>query len=235
MRRALTLLLSCSLVCLVGCGQRYSVRMEKTLEKMRYAKRLDDNLSPPPADGKIKELAIYVRAPKGMERAKQFQLTALPPGQFDAEETYFEGSKSFLHVLARKKQEKKAAPKKDAPPVETAARGVFLDDVRNILTGYFADADPAAVAVQKDSSHKSNLFKRSVFKGNGKNVEVYTINKDGYDVALIFVIDPAEQAALVTKVALTLESFAVGAKAKALYSGAGSEEEAIESAGGVAF
>ncbi|MDX2035479.1 MAG: hypothetical protein SFX72_02420 [Isosphaeraceae bacterium] len=235
MRRVLTLLVSFTFICILGCGNRYQHRMDVTLERMREAKRLDDNLMPPPSEGKLKELAIYVRPPKNMERAKQFQLTAVPPGLFDAEETFFEGNKDFLHILARQKTAKKAATKKGAPAVEQTPRGDFAADVSNLLAGVFGDPELVAPGKFKDESQKTNKFRRAVFKANNKNVSVYFYKADPYDVALVFLVDPADQAALVTKIGLTLQSFAVGSKAKAKYDGAGSDEEAEAEAGVGAF
>jgi hypothetical protein len=234
MRRGLILLLSCSFICALGCGNRYQARTDRTLEKMRFTKRLNDNLMPPAAEGKLKELYVFVRAPKGMNHAKTFLLTAVPSGQFDAEESFDDG-KSSLHVLARQKTAKKAQAKKGEAPVEQAARGDFSADVRNLLGTFFNDAESLAPEKFKDDSKKTNRFRRAVFKANNKNVNVYIYKNDPYDVALIFLVDPADQAALASKIDLCLESFAVGAAGKRGYEGEASEEEGGEAAGGSAF
>ncbi len=240
MRRILAAMVTGALLVAAGCSGRYDKRMDLTLEALKYTKRLDDNLQPPASDGPLKELAIYVRPPKTLVEAKEFGLGAVQAGLFDVERTFYEGSKTFLHVLARVKTPKKAAAKGAPPEAAPAARGNFNTDVLGVLKGVFGEDDSLSVEKFKDDPHRSNSYKRAIFAttANGKpaEVQVYLFKNEPYDVALIFVSDPAEKAALASKINLCLESFAVGNKARSKFSGSASEEEAADGASpGVTF
>jgi hypothetical protein len=230
MRRLLTIVITTSLLVAGGCGTRYTYRMEETLKEMKYNRELDKNLEPAPADGQLKEMNIYVRPPKKMELAKTFGLGAAEPGKFDIEKTYYEGSKSFLHVLARQKTQKKA-PAKGAPPSEpAAARGPFNADVVAHLKSVFGEDDAIALEKFKEDAHKKNSFKRAIFTETVNNVpktvQAYLIKDDKDEVALIFVFDDAEKTAMNAKIKYCLESFALGNKARNKYNGATTDEAA---------
>ncbi len=121
MRRVAAIVLSAGLVLVVGCGtQSYEYRLEKTLEEMRYQRRLNENLSEPATKGKLEELQIFVRPPKNMTGpAQTFQLAAVEPGRFDVESSFIEPEKQSLHVLARVNRPKTPA-KKGAAQARTA-------------------------------------------------------------------------------------------------------------------
>jgi hypothetical protein len=224
MRRFLMLSISGALVLCLGCTQRYEARMERTITELKYVRELIKYLDPAPAEGKLKELDIYVRPPKGLVASKEFLLPGVQPGQFDVERTFYEGQKSFLHILARKKMPKKA-PAKGAPAEPPAARGEFNADVLAVLKGAFGDDENIALEKFKDDPHKANKFRRAIFTANGKKVEVFLTKVDPYDIAMIYVFDPADDKVIEPKIRYSLEAFALGDKAKNKYSGT-SEAEA---------
>jgi len=210
-----------------GCGSKsYEYRLDKTLESMRYRKRLDDNLMPPPAKGiaPFEELSIFLRPPKNLAQSKEFQMTVLEPGQFDLESSFFEEKKQNLHVLARVK--KRPASKKPAAPTpaDTAVRGEFNRDVVNIVGNVYGVTDDLGVEKFKEVSKKANKFKFHTFATSDKNVQVYLYKSDPYEVALIFDYPSSEQANLASKINLALESFAVGPKAKNRFAGSLGDE-----------
>lgn len=211
-----------------GCGGRaYLERQSQTLDAMRYRKRLDDNLMPA-AKEKFEPIQIYLRPPKTLEPVKVFLLTELDPGRFDLSQSFAEKDKQTMHVLARVKLPKDPAKKKAAAAPDPALRGDFNSDVIAILNAvYSVELTPQQA---KDESKKSNKFKRLSFEGNGKNVQVYLYGAktSPYEVAMIFEYPKAEQANLITKIELCLESFAVGERARKLITGGAAEEEPTE-------
>ncbi len=231
MRRLLAVLISGTMLLTFGCSNRYDIRLNSTLEAMKYTKRLNDNLQDPPKEGPIKELNIYVRAPKPLVEAKEFGLGSASAGLFDVEKTFFAGEKTFLHVLARVKQPKKPPAKGATPDASPPVRDPsFTKDLLSVLAGVYGEEE--GLAKFKDDSHKPNSYKRSIVTANGKTVELYTYKADIYDVALVFQYDPTDRAAMASKIALCLESFATGNKARSKYAGALGEEESSEEGGG---
>ena len=151
----------------------------------------------------------------------------MPEGQFDVDKTFYEGTKSFLHVLAREKQAKKAPAKgapAEPPPV---AREPFNVAVLNAIKSNFGDDENLVPEKFKDEKFKANTFKKLLnVPLNGKEYQIYLFKEDPYEVALVFGFDPADKAPMSSKVKLALEAFAVGAKAKTKFNNGGSEEEA---------
>ena len=93
MKRAVAISASACLILFVGCSA-YDARLAKTLEEMRYRKRLDDNLMPPATKGKLEELQIFVRPPKSLKGPTQtFAWTVVEPGRFDLENSFIDESK----------------------------------------------------------------------------------------------------------------------------------------------
>ncbi len=235
MRRLLTAIVSCSLVFTVGCVTRYQKRLDETIVLMKYDRELDKNLEAAPTEGPLKALDVYLRAPKAMQPAKDFLLGAVQPGLFDIERSFYEGQKSFLHVLVRKKMPKKP-PAKGAPAEPTVARGEFNADVLAVLKAVFGDDENIALEKFKDDPHKANKFRRAIFTANtGKKVEVFLMKVDPYDVALIYAFDPADEKAIEPKIRYSLESFAVGDKAKFKYGGGSEAEAEAPAATAIAF
>ena len=216
MRRVLAMLATTALLLAGGCGGKsYDIRLDKTLERMKYEKRLNDNLIAAPK-GKFETLLIFIRPPKNLAGpTKEFQLTALEPGKFDLTESFLEKDKQNLHVLARVKQPKDAAKKKAAAKAEAAspAASSSADVVAILNSVYGVELDLAKA--KEDTKKEINVFKHLTFEGNGKIVQLYlnVVKNAPYEVALIFEYPKTEQANLVSKIELCLESFATGEQA----------------------
>jgi len=240
MRRVWAILASASLVAAWGCGNSYDIRMNKTLDDMRYRKRLDENLIPAPTKGKFEELLIFVRPPKNLQQAKDFLLPLPEPGKFDFEASFLETQKAgdssapsgetpkqSLHLLARVKRPKNPNAKKKAEPVN---RGDFNRDVLALLNGAYAPPAELTMDKFKETKKKNNTFKHYAFAVNGKNVQVYLYGtkNSAYEVALVFEYPSSEHTTLYSKIELCLESFAEGNKARRAFSGAGGDEQAGE-------
>ena len=209
-----------------GCGRKsYEDRLDGTLRQLEYTRRLNKNLMPP-AEGKFKDLAIYLRTPKDQALAKTAQLP-VAEGQFDLEASFNDPKvDSVLHVLSRVKMPKKAAAKGAPPPPAQPTRGEFVGDVLGVLASVFGSAEGLVTPKFSDEVKKGNRFRRLIFAANEKEVKVYTYKEGNSEVALIFVYAPSLRGALSSKIDLCLESFATGAKANLRFSGSGTEDEA---------
>lgn len=241
MQRAWAIPIVTSLVAAWGCGNSYDYRLDKTLEAMKYRKRLDDQLMPAPTSGKFEELSIFVRPPKNLQPAKEFLLPQPVPGKFDLESSFLEAQsqaasqpaaegsgseapkpreaqKQSLHMLARVKRPKNPAAKKKAEAVE---RGQFVPDVLAILNAAYAPPTELTPDKFKETSKKNNKFKHYSFAVNNRNVQVYLYvpKNDPYEVALVFEYPSSEHTNLFSKIELCLESFALGDRAKSSFSG----------------
>lgn len=240
MRRVLAMLGTAVLLLSAGCGlNSYEKRLDMTLENMRYVDRLNRNLMPAEAKDKWVQYNVFLRPPKDLKPAKVFLLTAPEPGKFDIESSFLDGTKQSLHVLVRVKLPKKTAKKKVATPADTADRTNFNRDILTLLTSSYPVNDDIAITKFKAAKEKNNEYKKYTFSVNDKTVEVYLYKQDPYEAALIFEFPKAETQALVSKITLCLESFAVGEKAKQSFAGSSTEEgiDAGASGGGqgVAF
>ncbi len=228
MKRAAAVVLCASFIVIIGCGtQSYETRLEKTLDNMKYQKRLDDNLTGAPTKGKLEELHIFVRPPKNMTPSQTFLLTVVEPGKYDVESSFMEPDKQSLHILGRVKRPKTPSKKGPAPP-ETP-RGEFNADVVEMLKNvYGAEID---LTKFKTESKLNNTFKSNLLDLNAKEVQVYLYGSksDPYEVALIFEYPKTEHNAVNPKIGLCLESFAVADKAKRAF--AGGETEDLEGTG----
>lgn len=107
MRRACVIMASVWLLVFVGCRD-YDLRLEKTIEEMKYQQRLEKNLEKASTKGLLQQELIYVRPPKGLSGpTKTFSLAVVEPGKFDLENSFLDQSKqASLHVLARHKKPK---------------------------------------------------------------------------------------------------------------------------------
>jgi hypothetical protein len=214
----------------LGCGtQSYEKRLEKTIENMNYQKRLNASLTDAPVRGKLEELQIYVRPPKNMSGPTEtFRLASVEPGRFDLESSFVEPEKQSLHLLARVKRPK--TPAKKAPmPAETAPRGDFNTDVVDLIRSVYAvELD---VGQLKEDNKRENTFKSKTIDLNEKIIQLYLYGgKDSpHEVALIFEYPKAERNAVGPKIALCLESFAAGERARRAFAGGDVEEEGSES------
>jgi hypothetical protein len=225
MRRVLATLATTALLLTAGCAKTYELRLDKTIETMRYNRMLDNNLTPPITKTKLESLNIYVRPPKDLAPSKEFLLSTLEPGKFDDAESLSDPkTQAQLHILSRVKTPK-VPTKKGAPAPPQATRGEFIPDVVAVLNGvYNVEIDPARA---KEESKKLNKFKHLTFEGNGKDVQVYFYGGKGqpYEVALILEYPKAEKAVM-SRFEKCLECFAIGEKAKRAFSGTEGEEEA---------
>jgi hypothetical protein len=209
-----------------GCSSKnYDIRLEKTLENMRYQKKLDDALMPAVATGKIKELGIFLRPPKNLQGPTQaFQLTVVEPGKFDLENSFIEKDKQSLHVLARVKRPRPPA-KKGAPTPPAPARGEFNPEILDLIKNVYGVEVP--LAKFKDDTKKKNVFRHATVDLDPKTLQIYLYGAKGnpYEVALIFEYPKADHNAIISKIGYCLESFAVGDRAMRAFNGATTEEE----------
>src|SRR3954467_8814347 len=157
MNRLSAIILGAGLVLVLGCGtQNYEIRLEHTIEKMKYQKRLDDNLTDAPTKGKLEELQIYVRPPKNMTGPTQtFQMTVVEPGKFDVESSFIEQDKQSLHLLARVKRPK--TPAKKGAAAEPTPRGDFNADVVELVKNVYGVE--LNVTDFKEEKKEKNTFK----------------------------------------------------------------------------
>jgi hypothetical protein len=267
MRRIGIVLASAGLVVAAwGCGGSYNGRLDKTLVDMKYRKRLDDMLMPPPSEGKFKDLLIYVRPPKNLQPTREFLLSPHEADKYDLAASFLESggsggtpapgdqpqpppaagepakpaepAKQSLHIVARVKRPKTPAAK-GKKVVEPANRREFTTDLLALINA--ACAPPVEVTLDKfkATTKKKNEFRQFAFASGGKNIQVYLYapKNDPYEVALIFEFPSTEYGNLAGKIDLCLESYAVGNKAKAAFSGGVSEipETGGAPGGGVAF
>ena len=233
MKRFWAMLASMGFFLAVGCSPKgYDTRLEKTLENMKYQKKLNDNLNAAVGTGKLKEFDIFLRTPKALQGPTQtFQLTVVEPGRFDIENSFIEKNKQNLHVLARVKRPKPPVTKKGAPATPPPPRGDFNTDVLDLLKNVYGVEMP--LAKFKDESKRYNTFKHSTIDLDPKTLQVYLYGGKGnpYEIALIFEYPKTEHNALNPKIGYCLESFAVGDRAKRAFAGATSEEELNDSGG----
>lgn len=239
MNRALAMLMCAGLLVAlaVGCGD-YDLRLNKTLDEMKYQEKLKKNLGEAPTKGRLEQLAIYVRPPLNLTGPTQtFALTTLEPGRFDVENSFIDsGTQAALHVLGRVKQPQ--ANKKQAKTAAEAARGVFQTEVMDIVKAVYGLAPDAALKLKDETKrhgNRSNAFKGITFDLEAKRVQVYFYGdkNTAYEVALIFEYPKTEHADLNPKIGYCLESFGTGQVAKRLFAGGDAEggEDTGEGAG----
>ena len=197
MRRVWVILVSGSLVVAWGCGNSYDIRLNKTLEDMKYRKRLDEMLMPPLTKNKLDELLIFVRPPKKLEVAKEFLLPLPEAGKFDLEVSLLdtgkasdtptqgeaqptpaggapkatEAPKQSLHIVARVKRPKNPASKKKA--VEPVNRREFATDVLALVNAAYAPPAEVTLDKFKETTKRFNSFKQYAFTVGEKYVQVY--------------------------------------------------------------
>ncbi|MDG3004404.1 hypothetical protein [Paludisphaera mucosa] len=242
MKRARAMLISFGMLLAVGCGMKnYDFRIEQTLDRMKYEKRLDENLGAPVAKGKLEELGIYIRPPKNLTGPTQtFQFAALEPGRFDVENTFLEPEKQSLHVLARVDRPKAAAKKGAAPQPEPPPRGDFNAEVVDLVrTATGAEVDLGQFKQenkQVKEKKQANSFLAKTISTEAKELQVYLYGSktSPYKVALIFEYPTAEKNAVVSKIGLCLENFMVGDPARQAFSGGDVDESAEGGEGGEA-
>jgi hypothetical protein len=235
MKRALAVGIGACLLFSFGCRD-YDVRLDETLEEMKYQRRLNDNLGEAPTKGLLQQELIYIRPPKGFTGpTKAFTLATIEPGKFDVESSFIEEPKqqASLHVLARHKKPKAAAPKKGPAPAEPPPRGDFTAEVIDVLKVAYGIDDLAAKFKPETKRHKGreNSYKFAKLDLATKEVQVYLYGDKNspYNVALIFDYPKTEMNNLSPKIGLSLEAFATGEAARRIFSG-GSDADGGEEA-----
>lgn len=241
MKRAGAMLAGFGLLMAVGCGMKnYDYRIEQTIDRMKYEKRLDENLGEPVAKGKLEELGIYIRPPKNLVGPTQtFQFAALEPGRFDVENTFLEPERQSLHVLALVDRPKPAA-KKGAPTQPESSPRILPDQFNQEVVELVRNATGAEVDLsqfkqeskQVKGTRQDNSFLAKTISLEAKELQIYLYGSKAspYKVALIFEYPMAEKNAVAPKIGLCLETFAVGDLARQAFSG-GQEDEMIDAGG----
>jgi hypothetical protein len=235
MKRTLAILASGCFVIVLGCSN-YDFRLEKTLDDMRYRKRLDDNLIQAPTKGALEQHFIYVRPPKGLQGPTQtFALTVVEPGRFDLENSFIDqATKESLHILARVKLPKSPNAKKTPQP--EVARGDFNSEVVELLrSAYATDLDVSQLKPEsKSHGNRVNPFKTRTLDLTAKEVQLYLydVKNSPYEVALIFEYPKEMRNTISSRIELCLESFAVGELARRSFAGGGVGEGGEEPAEG---
>ena len=235
MKRARAMLISFGTLLAIGCGMKsYDYRIEQTLDRMKYERRLDENLTPPVAKGKLEELGIYIRPPKNLAGPTQaFQFAVIEPGRFDLENTFLEPEKQSLHVLARVDKPKAAAKKGGPAQPEPPPRGDFNEEVVELIrsvTNTEVDLSQfKAETKQVKQRRQTNNFLAKTIDLTSKEMQVYLYGSktSPYKVALIFEYAKSEKNAVSPKIGLTLENFLVGDPARQAFTG-GDEEPGAE-------
>ena len=197
------------------------------MEERKYEKRLNENLEAAPTKGMLKGDVIFVRPPLGLEGPTQaFGLTGVEAGKFDIENSFIDQKKgASLHLVARVKKPK-APPnaKKAAAPVETVARGKFLEDVVELVkAAYSVELAPGELKPESRShGNRVNNFKAVKKDMSTKEVEVYVYSESSgvREVALIFEFPKDQKNFMSPKIGLCLESVAVGKLAERFFEGA---------------
>ncbi len=199
-----------------GCGATYEKRLKDSVEHIKYAARLDKYLNPAPQKPAFDRLLVFVRPPKPMAKTEVFQLATLAPGQFELAETFADPeSGASLHVLGRFNKAPKQAKNAPAPP----PRGPFESDLLAILAAVYGD-DPGLHSKPKAESKKSNKYQTiSLALPTGRDVRVYIQKQGEFNVALIWDYPTAQRSAIASKMNLSLESFALGNRAKDAFAG----------------
>jgi hypothetical protein len=224
MKRGSVLLWGVGLLAIGGCGLRdYERRMDETLEAMKYRQRMDQYLDPASQDPRLKDFGLYLRAPRGMSLAGQFQMADIPEGQYDLAATYFGTTNGSLHVLGRRKAAKKASSKNAPEPA--AQRGKFRDDVLNLLAGVYSGGDPSQLPKPQPVTKRHHKYDRLIFTSPANNnlIQAYLLSEDSYEVALVW-DTPAgmdKDATLNRARDMTLEALEVGRKALREFGGGG--------------
>ena len=146
MKRVLGILAGASLALAIGCAQSYDLRLDETIENMKYQQDLDKNTEEPPAKSNLETAKIYIRAPKGLKGPAQTFAFVIEQGKFDVADSFIDQEKqASLHILARTNAPKPATPKKGPNPSDgmepaapTAARGDFTADVLDFIKGAYS-------------------------------------------------------------------------------------------------
>jgi hypothetical protein len=232
MKRVLGILAGAGLAMLIGCAQSYDIRIEKTIENMRYRRDLDKNTEAPPAKSNLETAKIYLRSPKGLKGPAQAFPFVIEPGKFDITDSFIDPQKqTSLHLLARTNAPKPPTKKAPGPPGEggdqappPAARGDFTSDVLDFIkTAYSTDIEASQVkAVSADSHGRKGVpYKGATLDLGNKVLKIYFHGDKGgpAQVALIFEGTKDSLRSLSSQIDYSLNSLVVGPKATNFYNG----------------
>jgi len=233
MKRVLGILAGAFLALSIGCAQSYDIRVEKTLDNLKYRRDLERNTDAPPAKSNLEKEKIYVRAPKGLKGPAQTFAFVIEPGKFDVADTFIDQEKqASLHILARSNAPKPAAAAKKSPnPTDTpdqapppVARGEFTSDVLDFIkSAYNTDLEAAQLKSVEPNSHgrKSIQYKNATLDLGNKQVKVYFHGDKNSpaQVALIFEGTKESLRNLISQIDYSLNSLVVGPKATNFYNG----------------
>jgi hypothetical protein len=226
MRRFWILIAITLLTATAGCDADYNRRLATATDNLKFVARINKNLTEAPTSPGFDQIPLFIRPPRPMALAQEFQLAAVNvPGQFDLAATFLDPQDNKLHVLARFKKARRTA--KNAPPPQP--RGPFKAEIMGILGGVYG------ITGGKFNPDKQspNTFERMDIKlQNDRFAQVYLYTKGDLDVALIWDYPNSQKAALASKIVLCLKSFAVGPRAKSSFSGNLLQEEAAPGTGG---
>jgi hypothetical protein len=236
MNRAFAILAGACLILAIGCTN-YETRLAKTLEEMRYKKRLDENLLPAATKGKLEELRVFVRPPKNLKGPTQtFAWTVIGPGRFDLENSFIDQDKQeSLHMLVRvKKPKAPGSNKKGAVAKEEVPRGDFNADVIELVKSvYGVELERGKFKPDvKEHDNRKNTFSATTLDLTPKEVQIYLYGDKNapHEVALIFDYPKESKKTIDAKIRLCLETFAVGEAARHAFN-AGGEGEGDEEGG----
>ena len=148
---------------------------------------------PPAAKTKLETLNVYVTAQAvGTEQG-------IPPHRWNRQNRRrrkLQRQDRAVHVLARVKLPKAPPRRGGAAPAAPTNRGEFVGDVVALLNSVYNVEVDAAKA--KEDSKLNNRYKRLIFEGNGKDVQVYFYGGklQPHEVALIFEYPKTEAKAI---------------------------------------
>jgi hypothetical protein len=232
MKRVLGILVGASLAISIGCANSYDLRIEQTLENMRYRRDLDRNTEAPPTKSNLETAKIYLRAPKGLKGPAQSFPYVVEPGKFDIADSFIDPDKqTSLHILARTNAPKPPTKKAAGPPAEgadqpapAAVRGDFTSDVLDFIkSAYSTDFDASQVKPVSTDTHgrKGVPYKGATIETGNKVVKVYFHGeKTGpAQVALIFEGTKESLNSLSSQISYSLNSLVIGPKATSIYGG----------------
>ena len=211
----------------VGCSEHYEQRLEHTIDRMKYQRRLNENLADPATKGRLEQLRIFVRPPKGMTGPTQtFQLAVIEPGKFDVEASFMEPREAKPAHSRPGQGDQDTRQEGSAQGRAGAARRLYHRHRGTASNVYGADLNTSDF---KEDKKGENSYKFKLLDLNAKNIQIYLYGaKNGpYEVALIFEYPKSEHNSVNPKIGLCLEAFATGDKAKREFTG-GEEEEGSE-------
>ena len=248
MKRVLGILVGASLALVIGCAESYDLRLDQTIQNLKYRQDLNKNTEKAPAKSNLETAKVYIRPPKGLIGPAQTFAFVIEQGKFDAADSFIDQEKqASLHILARSNAPKQATPKKGPNPTEgmepaapTAVRGDFTTDVLDFIKGAYSTDIVASqlksAPIQAHGGRKGLTYKSATLDLANKEVKVYFYgDKSGPQAALIFEGPKDSLKGLASQIDYSLNSLVLGPRATTLYNGGDelAEEAAAAPPGGV--